>query len=95
MANVFEAAKDLIQTTAPGSSDRLTMRLLIEADGDIRAAFHRFVAEIPIEESLWLVFLWMIIDDLSPDDLRALAEAPVRLPSEYDLFRQQERQGPS
>ena len=74
-------AETLLQKTAPGSVDRLLMRLQIESDGDMRLAFERLVAEHPPEEFLWLVFSWLLAEGISPDELKASADAPVRLGS--------------
>jgi len=90
-----ETFESIIQSTAPGSVDRLVTRLLIEADGDMRKAFDLFVADNPIEEHLWLVFLWMITEKISPDELKNLAEEPVRLRSECGPFRRQGTPVPS
>lgn len=81
-----ETFESILQATAPGSVDRLMNRLLIEADGDMRKAFELFVDDNPIEEHLWLVFLWMATEKISPEVLAALADAPVRLPLPGDLL---------
>jgi len=76
-----ETVETILQKTAPGSSDRLLTKLFIEADGNARTAFEIFVAEHPPEDHLWFVFLWQVFEGLSPNELRSLAEEPVRLRS--------------
>lgn len=77
-----EDVKELIESTMPGTADRLLMRLLIEAGGDIKTAFGLLVAECPPSVSQWGILLWTVMDQIGPDDLTRLADKPARLPSE-------------
>ncbi len=53
-------------------------QMVIAADGDVRAAFERFVAEHPLEDHFWLVFLWQAVEWVSRNDPSAPGCDPVR-----------------